>query len=84
MNKEQANAETIQLAVETVCRIAEAITPVFEKLKSQFAGIWEAIIKCSIPAKWWHFYKHAKKARVRKKYYHRILNLLPEVRPADR
>lgn len=34
--------------------------------------LMEAAMHAYAPPKWWHYYKHAKKSRVRKKYEHRI------------
>ena len=35
-------------------------------------GLMGAAMHAYAPPKWWHYYKHAKKSRVRKKYEHRI------------
>lgn len=34
--------------------------------------LMEVAMHAYAPPKWWHYYKHAKKSRVRKKYEHRI------------
>ena len=34
--------------------------------------LMEAAMHAYAPPKWWHYYKHAKKSRVHKKYEHRI------------
>ena len=34
--------------------------------------LMEAAMHAYAPPKWWHYYKHAKKSRVRNKYEHRI------------
>ncbi|OUP65589.1 hypothetical protein B5F10_19665 [Anaerotruncus colihominis] len=40
--------------------------------KSLPRQLMEAAMHAYAPPKWWHYYKHAKKSRVRKKYEHRI------------
>lgn len=91
MNDTQNSAKAIQNLSEAMQRsaeifndIAETYKAVWDQLAKTITVIWEEIMKSSIPAKWWHLYKHAKKARVRKKYYNRIIKLLSEVQHDDR
>lgn len=38
-----------------------------------FIDLWEIYCRARVPPKWWYMYKHAKKGRVRHKYYNRIM-----------
>ena len=52
--------------------IIEAITPVIRAVADIVTRLWDAIARAVVPPKWWHLYKHSKKARIRKKYRKRI------------
>lgn len=52
--------------------IMEALAPVMEWAAKAVTALWEVIARPIVPPKWWHLYKHAKRARVRKKYRKRI------------
>ena len=52
--------------------IMEALAPVMEWAAKAVTALWEVIARPLVPPKWWHLYKHAKRARVRKKYRKRI------------
>lgn len=43
------------------------------KLGGSFIDMWESYCRARVPPKWWYMYKHAKKGRVRHKYYNRIM-----------
>lgn len=67
-------AEIFQKVAETAKRIAEALANIFAQFKDKL--IDAAMLAASPPPKWWHLYKHAKKARVRKKYRRRLMDHL--------
>jgi hypothetical protein len=74
-------AEFFRKAVETVKRIADALAKTFRQHKDEFMDA--AMLAASPPPKWWHLYKHAKKARVRKKYRGKLMdNLLATLQAA--
>lgn len=74
-------AEFFRKAVETVKRIAEALATTLRKHKDEFVDA--AMLAASPPPKWWRLYKHAKKARTRKKYRRKLMdNLLATVQAA--
>lgn len=52
--------------------IMEALALVMEWAAKAVTALWEVIARPLVPPKWWHLYKHAKRARVRKKYRKRI------------
>lgn len=72
--QEIAKAATISVnqAVAALKALAEALEPTITSMFEVVEDLWENIQKASVPPKWWHYYKHAKKARTRKKYYNRI------------
>ena len=75
-------AEIFKKAIETVKQIANSITDGFRKSKDKFMDA--AMLAASPPPKWWHLYKHAKKARVRKKYRSKLMdNLLTTMAAAN-
>lgn len=75
-------AEIFRKAVETVKQIASSLADSFRKSKDKF--IDAAMLAASPPPKWWHLYKHAKKARVRKKYRSKLMdNLLTTMAAAN-
>lgn len=53
--------------------IAEIITKAIKGIASWISKIRDCIMfnYCNNP-KWWHYYKHAKKSRTRKKYFNMI------------
>lgn len=63
---------------EAVRLICEAIKHIFKNIANIANELFE-IWKNHIPRKWWHLYKHAKKARVRKKYYNRIFRFIAQM-----
>lgn len=74
-------AEFFRKAVETIKRIAEALATTLRQRKDEFMDA--TMLAASPPPKWWHLYKHAKKARVRKKYRRKLMdNLLATVQAA--
>lgn len=62
--------------VESVKQVAaallEALRPIAEWVASVGRSFYEALVAGIVPGKWLHLAKHAKKARVRKKYSNRI------------
>lgn len=62
--------------VETVKRVAaallEALRPIAEWAARVGRSFYEALAAGIVPGKWLHLAKHAKKARIRKKYHSRI------------
>ena len=75
--------ETMQRILDSFSDLAAAVKKVgaaLVEMAKSLAGwaaeisrkLWEAIARSCVPPKWWHLYKHAKKARVRKKYHNRI------------
>ncbi|EGW40681.1 hypothetical protein [Desulfosporosinus sp. OT] len=55
--------------------IMEAFRPVIEAMAKWSKGLWDKLVEVAakeINPKWWHFYKHSKKQRTRKKYERRI------------
>lgn len=74
-------AEIFRKVVETVKRLAESLAKAFRQHKDKFMDA--AMLAASPPPKWWHLYKHAKKARVRKKYRRKLMdNLLATLQAA--
>lgn len=67
-------AEIFRKAAETFKQIENSLTKIFGKCKDEFMDA--AMLAASPPPKWWHLYKHAKKARVRKKYRRRLMDNL--------
>lgn len=80
-SRQQYTDEQLEQTAETIKRLANAIMEVFKKVietikrwaKSLWDKLMEAAAKDADP-KWWHYYKHSKKMRVRKKYQTRIRN----------
>lgn len=72
-----AVADTARRVMEAVVamakQLAEALIPAIRELAKTSQGWYDAMLKEAAPdPKWWHYYKHAKKARVRKKYRRRL------------
>ena len=64
-----ALASTVkQLAVQ----LLERLQLIAEWAAKACRQLMEAAMHAYAPPKWWHYYKHAKKSRIRKKYEHRI------------
>ena len=75
-------AEIFKKAIETVKQIASSLADSFRKNKDKLMDA--AMLAASPPPKWWHLYKHAKKARVRKKYRSKLMdNLLTTMAAAN-
>lgn len=74
-------AEIFRKAVETFKQIANSLAESFGKNKDKLMDA--AMLAASPPPKWWHLYKHAKKARVRKKYQRRLMDNLRAALAAD-
>jgi len=67
-------AEIFEKAAEAFKRFASSLAKSFYKSKDKLMDA--AMLAASPPPKWWHLYKHAKKARVRKKYRRRLMDNL--------
>jgi len=74
-------AEIFRKAAETFKQIANSLAECFGKNKDKLMDA--AMLAASPPPKWWHLYKHAKKARVRKKYRRRLMDNLRAALAAD-
>ena len=61
--------EAFKILVE---KIAEAIQPIIEKIGAFFSDLNESLLHSVATPKEWHYYKHAKKGRTRKKYRNRL------------
>ncbi len=58
---------------QLVERIAEAIAPILKQLGKWIEKIYDAMLNAAADnPRHWHLYKHAKKARTRKKYRRRL------------
>ena len=67
--KIDALASTVKQLAEKMLELLRPIAEWVAKVCRQFV---EAAMHAYAPPKWWHYYKHAKKCRVRKKYEFRI------------
>lgn len=56
--------------------LIERMKPVVEAAAKIIGSLWDKLGRAVAPPKWWHLYKHSKKARVRKKYRKRIGRLI--------
>lgn len=61
--------EVMQMALDAIDAIVDAFRILIEGIKEVSAAIagvikeiWEAVGRACVPPKWWHLYKHAKKA----------------------
>lgn len=61
---------------EIVAILIERMKPVVEAAAKILGSLWDKLGHAVAPPKWWHLYKHSKKARVRKKYRKRIGRLI--------
>ena len=57
-------------------KLVELLKPVMEATAKIIGSLWDKLGRAVAPPKWWHLYKHSKKARVRKKYRKRIGRLI--------
>lgn len=84
-NMPQPNAEQLQQlneALENLVDATEAIKPIIECVCKQTKELWDKLMEAAardINPKWWHYYKHSKRKRIRKKYQTRIQNHLMEM-----
>lgn len=62
-------AETVKGVID---QLVEVLAPIIKAVMKEVTRIWEAVARVVVPPKWWHLYKHAKKARTRKKYGKKI------------
>lgn len=67
-------AQRVITAVKAIAQaIAKALAPAIKAAAKTVSEWHDAALKATCPdPKWWHYYKHAKKARTRKKYLHRL------------
>jgi len=77
--QEQYTTEHLQQAAEAIKKLAdaimEALKPVIETFKRWAKALWNRLMKAAAMdanPKWWHYYKHSKSKRIRKKYQTRI------------
>jgi hypothetical protein len=90
--KPDADPEWVKQLIDSMKRAAEILAEIFRKVVETAKRIASqhkdelmdaAMLVASPPPKWWHLYKHAKKARVRKKYKRKLMdNLLATVQAA--
>lgn len=68
--------ERVAQAIQKIAKaVAEALAPVIRAIAKFFSKLWDRLLKsyaAAVHPKWLHYYKHSKKARVRKKYYNLI------------
>lgn len=57
---------------QVIQAVADALAPIIKAVVDEVLRLWEAVARAVVPPKWWHLYKHAKKARTRKKYAKKI------------
>lgn len=77
-----AIAAAAKLVAEELLKLLQ---PVAEWATKVCRQIMEAAMHAYAPPKWWHYYKHAKKRRTRKKYEHRIrASMMAAIRAALR
>jgi Mg2+ and Co2+ transporter CorA len=81
--QQQYIIETLQQASEAMKKLAdaimEALKPVIEAFKRWAKALWDKLMKAAAMnanPKWWHYYKHSKSKRIRKKYQTRIRDYL--------
>jgi vesicle coat complex subunit len=64
-------------AVQTVQRLVEALKTAASVATEKMTKFTEtAMYNANDNPRWWHLYKNAKKARIRKKYRRRLMNQL--------
>lgn len=81
----EAASRLIDAFKELARKIIEAIRPVVEAIAKVFGKWMDGMMQAASPSrKWWHYYRHAKKARVRKKYRSKLMdNLLTTMAAAN-
>lgn len=84
--KQQYTDEQLEQAAEAIKKLANAIIEAFKKaieaIKRWAKSLWDKLMEAAAKdanPKWWHYYKHSKKKRIRKKYQTRIRNHLMEL-----
>lgn len=70
--------ETFKKAVDFINSVAEACSGIGERISRQLSilgnDLFDRLLyEANDNPKWWHYYKHAKKARTRKKYRNKLL-----------
>lgn len=65
-------AALVSTVKQIVEKLLEGFRPIAEWVAKVCRQLTEATMYTYAPPKWWHYYKHAKKFRVRKKYERRI------------
>lgn len=78
--------DTIATAAKRLAeKLLELLRPLAEWAAKVCRQLMEAAMHAYAPPKWWHYYKHAKKRRTRKKYEHRIrASMMDSIRAALR
>lgn len=58
---------------DTLRRVCKAVSEFVKRVSKDFRAFYDELLRAAADnPKDWHYYKHAKKARVRKKYRHRL------------
>lgn len=70
--------EIVNVSTQALSVVAEAFSKIGRKLSENIKRNGAALVDALLYAnndnpKWWHLYKHAKKARTRKKYRNKLL-----------
>lgn len=72
---EERIRQAAEAAKEIMERLVEAIKSIIEAIKKFAKALMDKLMEAAARDKdprWWHYYKHAKKKRVRNKYEKRI------------
>ncbi len=74
---------------ERLTKLTKQLTEAFKKLTQKLARTSEYLIdrllyEANDNPRWWHLYKHAKKARTRKKYKRLLMKQLYKLSPSAR
>ena len=62
----------LHITPDIMSKLLKSVCEVFRFVKD----MWNELARIIVPPKWWHFYKHSKKARVRKKYQDKIMRAI--------
>lgn len=58
--------------IPAIEELAKKLTGLIRKIAKLMDTVWDGLLQSVAARKEWHFYKHAKKRRVRKKYKRRL------------
>lgn len=73
---ENALAKVADSFRAVLARVAEIIKPIIEAIKPMIDALVNSAIFAYMAErhpKWWHYYRHAKRRRIRKKYRDKLL-----------